>query len=344
MKKIALICNSTNPDLFKYFISKGKIKDLDVVNNIHFYTNSQKVSEVDFPCKISSFSKKSSGDKFLIFDFFWAFVLWVQFLLFGIRVVVFDSAHISNIPISILCKLSKIRIVLTVHDWNPHEGENHRKVVLYNWFFREILADEFIVFSSVDYLKKRVHKLTLSGFDPNFLTKNDPDSFLFFGRIEPYKGLGNLVAIAKVAKDLKISAKFVIAGKGNDPNLTELSKLDNIEIINRYILDSEIEYLFSKARACIVPYDSATQSGVVICSYSYNTPIIAFDVGNLSEYIQDGKTGFLVKHKDFNQFVQCLSIKDSDIEKMSNNIKVEFLEKYSVEAMQKQYVDLFRSL
>jgi glycosyltransferase involved in cell wall biosynthesis len=344
VKKIALICNSGNPDLFEYFISKGKIKDENIVEKVHFYTNSKKISEVDFPCKISCFSRQSAGDKYLFFDFLWAFVLFFQFLFKGIRIVVFDTAHIANVPISILCKIFGIRVVLTIHDWNPHEGDNYKKVVLYNWFCREILADEFIVFSKIDYHKKKVHCLTLSGFKEKFLEKDKADSYLFFGRIEPYKGLGSLVKIVQIANERNIPIKFIIAGKGHDPNLKTLSRFDNVKIINRFIADDEIANLFATAKGCLVPYDTATQSGVIICSYSFNTPVISFDVGNLSEYIVDGSTGYLVAPKDIEEFVKCIQKMDSCYENMSNFIKTEFISKYSVEAMQKQYVELFKNL
>ena len=44
-----------------------------------------------------------------------------------------------------------------------------------------------------------------------------------------------------------------------------------------------------------MPYKTATQSGVIATSYSYDTPVIASDVGGLGEYIEEGKTGFLVE-------------------------------------------------
>lgn len=45
----------------------------------------------------------------------------------------------------------------------------------------------------------------------------------------------------------------------------------------------------------ILPYTSATQSGVIVDSYRLSRPVIAFNVGAISEQIEGGVTGFLIE-------------------------------------------------
>ena len=46
----------------------------------------------------------------------------------------------------------------------------------------------------------------------------------------------------------------------------------------------------------ILPYKSASQSGIISQAWKYNLPVIANDVGGLPEYIVDGKSGYVVKN------------------------------------------------
>ena len=44
-------------------------------------------------------------------------------------------------------------------------------------------------------------------------------------------------------------------------------------MINRYIKDSEVAYLYQHAQCVVYPYISATQSGVLSLAFYYQTPV-----------------------------------------------------------------------
>jgi glycosyltransferase involved in cell wall biosynthesis len=44
----------------------------------------------------------------------------------------------------------------------------------------------------------------------------------------------------------------------------------------------------------VLPYRSATQSGIVQIAYNFDTPVIATDVGGLAEIVKDGVSGLIV--------------------------------------------------
>ena len=125
----------------------------------------------------------------------------------------------------------------------------------------------------------------------------DKKILLFFGIIRDYKGLDLLL---KSLKQLDDSYFLIVAGEvyGSFDKYDEIIKefgLENkIALFNQYIDDSEVKNYFSAADVCILPYKSATQSGITNISYHFELPIIATNVGGLAETIIHGKTGVIV--------------------------------------------------
>ncbi|MFV7639069.1 MULTISPECIES: glycosyltransferase [Shewanella] len=333
MKRKAIICNSLNPDLVLYF--KKKVEGLDGENV--YLANRQVASKLGI--RTSSFSTVSGLSWWLLVDCILSFYVLLYLFYKKVNYVIFDTAHISNIPLAVLCKLLGMKLVFTIHDWNPHEGAQSKAVTLYNTVVKKYLGDEFIVFSPIEFCKP-IHKLTLAGFDFNGVSEKS-DYFLFFGRVEPYKGLGHIVVLANLLIENGHDERIVVAGRGNDPALAELKKLPNVEVINRFIPDEEVASLFGACIATILPYDSATQSGVVILSYSFGKPVIAFNVGELGCYIENGVSGYLVQHKMYSEFFNKMMLVRSNYQRFSKGV-VEYFEQFNSESLVRQYNNLLR--
>lgn len=120
---------------------------------------------------------------------------------------------------------------------------------------------------------------------------------LFFGFIRDYKGLDILLEAIETLPDDYL---LLIAGEvyGSFDSYNELIKSKNlyhkVKLFVRYIEDREVSLLFSAADVCMLPYKTATQSGIVGISYHYNLPIIATNVGGLKEMIAPFGTGLVV--------------------------------------------------
>jgi glycosyltransferase involved in cell wall biosynthesis len=129
-------------------------------------------------------------------------------------------------------------------------------------------------------------------------------NLLFFGKIREYKGL-EIFLKALPLIDEGIDFEAVVAGEFYvDPQpfkqLVEDSGLaDRVIWMDRYIENEAVPELFRKADLVVLPYLSATQSGVVPLAYQFDVPVIASDVGGLSEVVLDGKTGYLTPVGDF---------------------------------------------
>lgn len=126
-------------------------------------------------------------------------------------------------------------------------------------------------------------------------------TLLFFGLIRAYKGLDLLIS---AMNKLDSSYQLIIAGEAYSDfrsyqELIDLSKnKENIKVWNQYISDQEVSLFFSAADVLILPYRSATQSGVVAVAYQLETPIIATDVGALGTAVKKGKTGIVIEGAD----------------------------------------------
>jgi glycosyltransferase involved in cell wall biosynthesis len=71
-----------------------------------------------------------------------------------------------------------------------------------------------------------------------------------------------------------------------------------VRLLERYIPDDEVEALFKAADVAVLPYRSATQSGVTHVAYATGTPVITTDVGGLAETVIPEETGLVVPPED----------------------------------------------
>lgn len=145
---------------------------------------------------------------------------------------------------------------------------------------------------------------------------------LFFGFIRDYKGLNLLIDAMG-----KLSAQYflVIAGESYgsfekyERQIKNVTK-NNILYCIRYIPDDEVPLFFSAADVCILPYKSATQSGITSIAYHFDLPLIATDTGGLKEAVLNGKTGIIVAYPD------AALIAGAAEKYFNQNLKVKFQE------------------
>ncbi len=134
---------------------------------------------------------------------------------------------------------------------------------------------------------------------------------LFFGFIRGYKGLDRLI---KALAHLSDEYYLIIAGDvyGDFFKYQELIDEHNlsarIKSIVRYIRDEEAPALFSASDLCVLPYNSATQSGIVQIAFHYALPSIVTDVGGLAEMVEHNKTGFVLKNSDPKELAQQIRV------------------------------------
>jgi glycosyltransferase involved in cell wall biosynthesis len=120
---------------------------------------------------------------------------------------------------------------------------------------------------------------------------------LFFGIIRKYKGLDLLIeAMSMLSSEYELIIAGEVYGSFDEyQNLIDMHGLnDRVHVFNRYIPDDHVGRYFSASDVCVLPYRSATQSGIISISKHFEIPVIATDVGGLKESIAHGKTGLMV--------------------------------------------------
>ncbi len=124
---------------------------------------------------------------------------------------------------------------------------------------------------------------------------------LFFGIIRKYKGLDLLIeAMSKLGEDVHLIVAGEVYGSFDEyQSLIDQNELSHrVHLFNSYIPDDKVGLYFSASDVCVLPYRSATQSGIISISKHFEIPVIASDVGGLKESISHGKTGLMVERAE----------------------------------------------
>ena len=221
-----------------------------------------------------------------------------------------DFANLGILP-TLLNRYNKI---MTIHDPLPHIGSDTWLNRLKRWLNFKLVKKYILLNTSQLVEFSKTYKIPLDNIFLSrlgvfeFYRENHIDlknvsnqnlSILFFGRITPYKGLDVLLeAFELVLKELP-DAKLVIAGKGGF-SFNKFS-LKNVTVLNRFIPNEELFDLISKSSFVVCPYIEATQSGVIMTSFSLQKPVLATRVGGLAEMVEHNKTGIICNPDDVDQ-------------------------------------------
>lgn len=245
--------------------------------------------------------------------------------------------------------LKKIPVIYVCHNVFPHE-----RFPLDRFLSKLVLkkGNGFILHSNkeVEELKSILPKSkyvitkipTFNAFKFNNYTKSDAKSIinesedkkilLFFGLVREYKGLKHLLrAMPDIIQYDSNIVLYVVGDFGSDKEdylsiINENKIADNVRIVDGYVPDKEVEKYFAASDIVVLPYESATQSGVVQIAYGFDKPCLVTKVGGLPDVVIDGKTGYVVE--PFNPRV----ISDAVINFYKENKEQEFISGVQSEA------------
>lgn len=152
------------------------------------------------------------------------------------------------------------------------------------------------------HIDKKHAKRTL-GIKGNFI--------LFFGYIRENKGLKYLIsALSKAVKQVPITLSIVGEFSGNKEEYTrqieELSLANNVKVVDGYVSNEEAATYFSATDILAVPYTADVPSAVISTAYAFGKPVIATNLPSLAEYVQDGKTGYIVTPKNSDSLANAI--------------------------------------
>lgn len=226
--------------------------------------------------------------------------------------------------ISYFAKKSGAKVLFICDNVIPHEKRIGDKFLTKRAFNQ---ADYFLVQSkSVEddlkkFIKGKPYKVS---FHPMYnifgekLSKDEAKEFikkeygvelgnekllLFFGYVRKYKGLNYLLeAMPGILKHNNV--KLLVVGEFYDDEeqyrkkIKDLGLERNVIVLSDFVPNERVRYFFSASDVVLLPYTSATQSGITHVAYFYDKPVIVTDVGGLSETVTNNETGFVIQPLD----------------------------------------------
>ncbi|HKQ58833.1 MAG TPA: glycosyltransferase, partial [Candidatus Eisenbacteria bacterium] len=216
------------------------------------------------------------------------------------------------------------RVALVCDNLVPHERRPF-DMAFTRWMLRN--SDGYLVMSEsverdLDQLKpgaprRRVLHPLYAQFDRGRWTRasarehlgleREGEVAVFFGYIRHYKGLDTLLDAWPLVRARR-PATLVVAGEFYEdaaPYVERVARANGgavapdgagapVRLMGHYLPDEEVEALFKAADVVVLPYRSATQSGVTHVAYALGVPVITTDVGGLAETVRPGETGLVV--------------------------------------------------
>ncbi len=167
---------------------------------------------------------------------------------------------------------------------------------------------------------------------------------LYFGLIRKYKGLDILI---EAFDQLSEAYELLIVGEPYGDfqpyqDLIDKNKNKNrIKTFTRYVPDEEVPKFFSAADVCVLPYRSATQSGVIAIAYHFDLPVIVTDVGGLRGTVEPYNAGIVVDKAEAGLFAEAIQsyFEHSQQKEKAKAIQV-FKEKYTWDGMAKEIIEI----
>ena len=103
---------------------------------------------------------------------------------------------------------------------------------------------------------------------------------------------------------LVVQAQAVAVAVAHLHLVNDLRISKNVIFNNKYIENHNVKYWFSASELVILPYKTASQSGIIPLSIKFEIPVVCSNINGLKEYVLDNQTGFL-----FERTVENLSEK-----------------------------------
>lgn len=235
-----------------------------------------------------------------------------------------------------------LKKIITVHDVVLHDKTSFIRY-WYDFICRRLTLKHFNNILLLSHIDDKIlgkcqhstnHRIFYSQLGPYTYLRNYPIGhnlygkyILFFGSVRPYKGVDILIEAYKKSNCKSQEIKLVIAGKDIEGNVLHDYQDKDIIILNRYIENDELATLISNSLFAVLPYKSATQSGVTKSAIALDKPMICTNVGNLPNEVIDGRYGKIVNHNDVDDLCDSINYMIShpkQVEEFTENIHSDF--------------------
>jgi L-malate glycosyltransferase len=166
------------------------------------------------------------------------------------------------------------------------------------------------------------------------------------GRLFPIKDYPLMVEIAKIVSKKSKNVRFILAGDGPERGKLQ-SLIEEYGLQQSFTLighTEDMDYFYKDLDLYI---NTSIHEGIpmsILEAMSYGLPVIAPEVGGISEIISDGVEGYLISSRDPEDFAErCIRVFENRQlrAKMSNAARQKVIKEFSMERMAEQYYKLY---
>ena len=124
---------------------------------------------------------------------------------------------------------------------------------------------------------------------------------LFFGFVREYKGLKHLLKAMPDIISKEGNVILLIAGDFGDQKdeythlIETMGIKTSVRVEDGYIPDQDVEIYFAACDLVVLPYESATQSGIAQIAFGFERPVVVTNTGGLPDVVEHDKTGYVVE-------------------------------------------------
>lgn len=177
----------------------------------------------------------------------------------------------------------------------------------------------------------------------DYKVKNDNSKgyYLYVGRLDRIKGIDLVLEAFSKMRDKELH----VIGSGRGEYIEEYSRYNNIKFLGQLSHDA---VMIEMVRGRAIIFASKWYEGLpmtIVESYRNALPVIASDVGNAKELVEDGVTGLHSEINnvdslidEVNQFVKL------DVDKMKNNARNEYISKYNERIGYKNLINIYSDI
>ena len=217
-------------------------------------------------------------------------------------------------------------IIYTAHNILPHD-EGLKRIRYFQKIYN--IADKIIVHYKegrsqlINYFSncsKKLNCIQIGNFSffcrqeqINRMFPEEGQVILFFGAIRKYKGLEILLkAFNQVTKNnrdvyLLVVGRILEKSLSFYQNILDPQARNKTMFVAKYVDVEDVSKYFQSSDFVVLPYISASQSGITHIAYAFGKPVIASKVGGLPEIIENGKSGYLVTPGDEKELVDAIN-------------------------------------
>jgi len=185
--------------------------------------------------------------------------------------------------------------------------------------------------------------------DPKILS--DQKTILFFGHMGPHKGLPLMLQVFKKISAEKNNVKLIVAGTNHPHYPNYLAQFINARIPNveftGYVPEEKLGAFFERANVVVLPYHAAAgTSGVFHLACGYGRPVVASDLPEIRELVDEGAAAILIPPGDVEALKDALMtvLFDEEVASQMSEQNLEFARKENWSEVAKAYENAYYAL